>query len=156
MYFNLSMFTSSWQKNLFHRFDCCLATHKFHKKQSDHKPSSSKPQEPPKPKVHHDITPVASPQRVPIPKLFAMANPSQEPAQDAQQSPQPSPYEGYQYQDAVAPVAPTAGKKQSRTSKLKNAWRTRNKGSEFLEPSLGQITRAVMKATILACMKLKF
>lgn len=91
------------------RFDCCLATHKFHKKQSDHKPSSSKPQEPPKPKVHHDITPVASPQRVPIPKLFAMANPSQEPAQDAQQSPQPSPYEGYQYQDAVAPVAPTAG-----------------------------------------------
>ena len=141
---------------LFHRFDCCLATHKFHKKQSDHKPSSSKPQEPPKPKVHHDITPVASPQRVPIPKLFAMANPSQGPAQDAQQSPQPSPYEGYQYQDAVAPVAPTAGKKQSRTSRLKHAWRTRNKGSEFLEPSLGQITCAAMKATILACMKLKF
>lgn len=88
----------------YYRFRCCLPTHKF-RKQSDHKPSHPKPHKPAK--VHLDIKPVASVQRVPIPKLFALPAPTEEAA--AQQEPQQSPYAGYPYQDAVAPVAPTAG-----------------------------------------------
>lgn len=86
-----------------HRFDCCLPTHKFHTKQSDHKTSHPRPHKPAK--VHHDIKPVASVQRVPIPKLFALPAPTEPEAQEPQQSP----YAGYQYQDAASPVGPTAG-----------------------------------------------
>ena len=88
-------------------FECCLPTHKFHK-QSDHKTSHPKPHKPTK--VHLDIKPVASVQKVPIPKLFALPAPTEDAA--AQQDSQQSPYAGYPYQDAAlaaAPVTPTAG-----------------------------------------------
>lgn len=95
-----------------HRFKCCLPSYKFHKKLSDHKQSHPKPHKPAK-IVHHDIKPVASVQRVPIPKLFALPSPTEAPAQEPQQSP----YAGYQYQDAASPVAPTAGTKEFQSEK---------------------------------------
>lgn len=84
-----------------------MPSHKFHKKYSDHKQSRPKPPQPAK-VVHHDVKPVASVQQVPIPKLFALQAPTEAPAQEPQQSP----YAGYPYQDAVGPVAPTAGTKK--------------------------------------------
>jgi len=83
-----------------------LPTHKFHK-YSDHKNSHPAPKKPAK--VHHDIKPVASPQRVPVPKLFSPPEPTEAPAQDLQQSPYAG---GYQYPTPAAALAPPAGKRE--------------------------------------------
>lgn len=83
-----------------HRFECCLPTYKFH----DSHPAPKKPA-----KDHH-VKPVASPQRVPVPKLASPPEPTEGPA--AQDLQPPSPYAGgYQNPDpAAAMMAPPAGK----------------------------------------------
>ncbi|CAH3194723.1 unnamed protein product [Porites evermanni] len=73
------------------KFECCLPTYKFH----DSHPAPKKPA-----KDHH-VKPVASPQRVPVPKLASPPEPTEGPA--AQDLQPPSPYAGgYQNPDPAA------------------------------------------------------
>ena len=97
--------TTSYFVSLFRRFECCLATYKF----KDPHPAPKKPA-----KVHH-VKPVASPQRVPVPKLLSPPEPEPErepepepePAQDTQQTPYAA---SYQNPNPAAAMAPLTGK----------------------------------------------
>ena len=87
----------------FHRFECCLPTYKF----KDAHPAPKKPA-----KVHH-VKPVASPQRVPVPKLLSPPEPEpeQEPEPEPEQDTQQSLYAAaYQNSDPAAAMAPLTGK----------------------------------------------